>query len=142
MTTTPDEPEGQITNRALAAVAHAAWHLMDDSGELAEEDMEGFHGDYVHLKLDHQKLSDALDRLEATGWDAHPEDDDQSSGRPLRVEVYGLVPDTDPQPYRWRVVHTSNGETMASGEGYADRRDRDHAVEVLFPDLEPVEVDR
>lgn len=44
--------------------------------------------------------------------------------------------------YRWRVVHSSNGEIMASGEGCADRRDRDHSVNVLFPGVEIVEVER
>ena len=69
--------------------------------------------------------------------------------RPLRVEVYEqrllrLHDDRDDEPfteYRFRVVHNSNGEIMAHGEGYADKRDRDHAVKVLHPDLEPVEVD-
>src|SRR5690606_33936769 len=62
--------------------------------------------------------------------------------RPLRAEVYRTVEGNTTQhcAHRWRVVHTSNGEIMASGEGYADKRDRDHALNVLFPDLEPVEV--
>ncbi len=42
--------------------------------------------------------------------------------------------------YRWRVRH-SNGKTMASGEGYADARDRDHAVSVLFPGVPTKEVE-
>lgn len=62
------------------------------------------------------------------------------TAKTLRVEVYGSIENWDDQiPYhRWRVVHVSNGETMASGEGYADRRDRDHAVALLFPGV-PVE---
>lgn len=71
------------------------------------------------------------------------------SGRPLRVEVYEqrllrLHDDRDDEPfteYRFRVVHTSNGEIMAHGEGYVDKRDRDHAVAVLHPDLDVVEVE-
>lgn len=57
---------------ALQAVAHAAWHLMDDSGEMETTDDNG-RSDYQHMGLDHQKLSDALDALEALGWDVHPE---------------------------------------------------------------------
>ena len=54
------------------AVAHAAWHLMDDSGEADATDDNGAPF-YEHFGVDHQRLSDALDALEATGWDAHPE---------------------------------------------------------------------
>lgn len=57
-------------------------------------------------------------------------------GDPLRVASTERVPE-----YRWRVVHTSNGEVMASGGGYANKRDRDHALALLHPDLEPVEVE-
>lgn len=54
----------------LDQVGHAAWHLLDDSGETDEIDDNGrpFH---VYFDHDHQRLSDALDALEATGWDAH-----------------------------------------------------------------------
>ena len=72
-----------------------------------------------------------------------------SEPRPLRVETYRSFrivdeksPVTGEPEFRWRVVHTSNGETMASGEGYVAQVDRDHAVEVLFPGVEIVEVDR
>lgn len=70
--------------------------------------------------------------------------------RPLRVEVYETRRAIESEPddfvhivieHRWRVVHTSNGEIMAQGEGYADRRDRDHAVHVLFPDVDVIEVE-
>ena len=63
--------------------------------------------------------------------------------RPLRVETYRSVEgmSTKHHEFRWRVVHASNGETMASGEGYVDGRDRDHAVKVLFPGVEIVEVE-
>ena len=64
--------------------------------------------------------------------------------RPLCVEVYHSAwpPITgEAREYRWRVVHSSNGEVMASGEGYADRSDRDHAVNVLFPGVEIIEVE-
>lgn len=79
-----------------------------------------------------------------------------SSGltRPLRVETYrtqvdgtlvhlasGTAEQHTAHEYRWRVVHTSNGEIMAAGEGYIDRRDRDHAVATLWPGLDIVEVD-
>lgn len=67
------------------------------------------------------------------------------AGRPLRVEVYTKVVHLGGGPlerrdYRWRVRH-SNGEVMAHGEGYVDKRDRDHAVKVLHPDLDVVEVE-
>lgn len=66
--------------------------------------------------------------------------------RPLRVEVYESTVFADDHwpekvEYRWRVVHTSNGEVMASGEGYTAQGDRDHAVKVLFPGVEIVEVE-
>lgn len=57
---------------SLESVAHAAWHLMDDSGEMETTDDNG-RTDYQHFGLDHERLSAALDALEATGWDAHPE---------------------------------------------------------------------
>lgn len=57
---------------ALLDVAHAAWHLLDDSGELDTTDDNG-RRDYMHVGLHHDRLSGALDALEATGWDAHPE---------------------------------------------------------------------
>ena len=74
---------------------------------------------------------------------------EEVADNPLRVEVYEqrllrLHDDRDDEPFtdhRWRVVHTSNGEVMASGEGYVDKRDRDHAVKVLHPDLDVVEVE-
>ena len=47
----------------LNEVAHRAYHLLDDSGEVPDSD------DIVHDARDHQRLSDALDRLEASGWD-------------------------------------------------------------------------
>lgn len=74
---------------ALLAVAHAAWHLMDDSGELAEDDMEGFGGDYVHSKLDHDKLSAALDALEADGWYPHPDQVDDTPRRAAMRRAFG-----------------------------------------------------
>lgn len=69
--------------------------------------------------------------------------------RPLRLEFFETVrgdagPDGVVKVTRfwWRVRHTSNGEIVAQGEGYSDRRDRDHIAGVLHPDLEPVEVER
>lgn len=59
--------------QALLAVAHAAWHLLDDSGEIEGED-----GLRIHSALQGDRLSEALDTLEATGWSAHPKDGDGS----------------------------------------------------------------
>lgn len=59
------------------------------------------------------------------------------NGRPLIVETYStrraLL--SNKREYRWRVKHKSNGEILASGEGYRLQPDRDHAVDVLWPDL-------
>jgi hypothetical protein len=49
-------------------VAHCAWHLLDDGGEV-EGDDEMWQGS----KRDADRLSDALNDLEASGWDAHPD---------------------------------------------------------------------
>ena len=54
--------------------------------------------------------------------------------RPLIVESYSRKGVLGRRHY-WRVRHTSNGEILASGEAYSDPRDRDHAVDVLWPDL-------
>lgn len=68
---------------------------------------------------------------------------DPPESRPLQVEVYARKSTvSDAKPYRWRVRHSANGEIMSQGQGYADRRDRDHAVALLHPDLEVVEVER
>lgn len=56
----------------LERVAHAAWHLMDDSGE-AETTADDGRSDYWHFGLDHERLSAALDALEAGGWEVHSE---------------------------------------------------------------------
>ena len=64
--------------------------------------------------------------------------------RPLRVEVYettDLFAEPPAPDHRFRIVHTSNGEILAHGEGYVDKRDRDHAVALLHPDLDVVEVE-
>lgn len=57
--------------------------------------------------------------------------------RPLVVETYSTKRAlfSNKREYRWRVRHKSNSEILASGEAYADPRDRDHAVDVLWPDL-------
>lgn len=68
----------------------------------------------------------------ADGTTTELEDD-----RPLFAEVYV----DRAGEHRWRVNHTSNAEPMAAGEGYTDRRDRDHALEVLFPGIDVVEGD-
>ena len=54
-------------------VAHAAWHLLDDSGETDESD-DNEAPLHVFFHNDFERLSAALDALEATGWDAHKED--------------------------------------------------------------------
>lgn len=89
---TPDALERQIKTFAgyiydltderalLERVAHAAWHLMDDSGELDTTDDNGVR-DYMHTGHEHERLSDALDALEATGWDAHPESGSPELGK-------------------------------------------------------------
>ena len=51
---------------ALEAVAHAAWHVLDDGGESDDPAV------YLVGKRDADKLSVALDALEAAGWDPHP----------------------------------------------------------------------
>ena len=56
----------------------------------------------------------------------------------LRLEHYTGTPSQD-RKYRWRLVHKSNGEIMAQGEGYKEKRDRNHATNLLFPHLNPVE---
>lgn len=53
----------------LHDVAHRAWHLMDDSGEQETTDDNG-RSDYLHFGFDHERLSAALDALEANGWDS------------------------------------------------------------------------
>jgi hypothetical protein len=64
-------PEPAEYIRKLQAVAHAAWHLMDDSGETGTFSDNG-RPDHWYLDIDHQYLSEALDALEATGWNVHP----------------------------------------------------------------------
>lgn len=49
-------------------VVHAAWHLMDDSGETDDP------GLFVHDGVRHERLHAALDALEASGWRAHPDE--------------------------------------------------------------------
>lgn len=70
---------------------------------------------------------------------------DQAADRGIHVETYRQIgwwanDDKAEHEYRWRVRH-SNGEVMGSGEGYADARDRDHAVSVLFPGVPTKEVE-
>jgi len=61
-----DEPDRM---RLLEAVAHAAWHVLDDGGEVVGEPDVA-----VVSKRDAGNLSAALDALEASGWEAHPTD--------------------------------------------------------------------
>lgn len=63
----------KTANALLSEVAHRAWHLLDDGGEMPDDD-----GLILASKRDADRLSDALDALEASGWSAHPEDE---SGR-------------------------------------------------------------
>lgn len=62
----------------LRDVAHAAWHLMDDSGEHETDTDDNGEPLYSHLAIDHQRLSEVLGTLEASGWGAHKEADDAS----------------------------------------------------------------
>lgn len=52
--------------RPLHDVAHAAWHLMDDSGKLPWD--SSLAPGYLHTTTQHDRLSGALDALEAAGW--------------------------------------------------------------------------
>lgn len=63
----------------LEEVAHRAWHLLDGGGEVADQP-DAFEG----MKRDADRLSDALDALEADRWTAHP--DDEPSGKPASVQ--------------------------------------------------------
>jgi uncharacterized protein YegP (UPF0339 family) len=54
--------------------------------------------------------------------------------RPLVVETYSRANQAGKR-YYWRTRHTSNGEIMANHRGYVLEKDRDHAVDVLWPDL-------
>jgi hypothetical protein len=56
--------------RLLRAVAHAAWHMLDEGGEHDE----GLH---VVSSADWQTLSDALD---TAGWAVDPHDNARSTG--------------------------------------------------------------
>lgn len=60
--------------------------------------------------------------------------------RPLIVETYSRMSLRGRRRFHWRVRHTSNGEIMASGEAYSDKRDCLHAVGLLFPDLQVVDL--
>jgi hypothetical protein len=55
--------------------------------------------------------------------------------RPLIVETYSRFGLLGLRHY-WRVKHKSNGEIMSQHRGYVRVEDRDHAVDVLWPDLE------
>ena len=113
------------------ATAHIIWsigrYLGTDAMARLTSDAMNHNGDYESV----------VERLE------------EVADNPLRVEVYEqrllrLHDDRDDEPfteYRFRVVHTSNGEILAHGEGYVDKRDRDHAVALLHPDLDVVEVE-
>lgn len=60
----------------------------------------------------------------------------------LQVEVYSRRNILGKVKHYWRIRH-ENSEIMAQGQGYADKRDRDHAVNFLHPDLpEPIEVEK
>ena len=110
------------------ATAHIIWsigrYLGTDAMARLTSDAMNHNGDYESV----------VQRLEEVA----------ESGRPLRVEVYettDLFAEPPAPDHRFRVVHTSNGEILAHGEGYVDKRDRDHAVALLHPDLDVVEVE-
>lgn len=67
--------ESEQRAAALMAVAHHAWHLLDDGGEDAE------NPGLIHVSQRNAALLfDALDALEASGWDAHPDDEEAPAG--------------------------------------------------------------
>lgn len=61
----------RIRTDLLEAVAHRAFHLLDDGGEVPDEP-----DDFIGSKCDANLLSDALDALEADGWNAHEDGSD------------------------------------------------------------------
>ena len=116
-------------SRAGRLIRHAV-RLVDALGLDHVADDRGIEVVLAELVLD--------TRNAARDLDLEPEPVDHPEPRPLRLDTYR---DTAGE-HRWRVVHTSNGETLAAGEGYTDRRDRDHAARILVPDLDPVDIDR
>lgn len=56
------------------------------------------------------------------------------SKRPLYVETYSRI-GLMGKRYYWRTNHKSNNLTMAQGQAYKTVEARDHAVDVLWPDL-------
>lgn len=53
-------------------------------------------------------------------------------GRPFRVKIYRRTPLFGRPQWRWRAVHDVNGETLASGEAYANKGDMLATVWLLF----------
>jgi len=106
--------------------------------------MESWAGEGVVWWADGKPVAKLKRRDFGLPWPIEP----ATAPRPFRVEVYETKRvDAGPDGaitvtrYHWRAVHTSNREIMASGEGYNDARDRDHAIDVLFPGVERIEVD-
>lgn len=88
-------------------------------------------------------------RIPSVGMTDEPTITADSPDRPLILEQFttldmiGEFPDHGLEDrYRWRVRHASNGEILCSGEPYSRADDRDHVCAVLFPDLEPIEVEQ
>lgn len=52
--------------------------------------------------------------------------------RPLIIETYTTGAGCE---HRWRARHRTNGEIIATGESYTDRRALEQAIQVLWPDL-------
>lgn len=59
----------------------------------------------------------------------------------LRVERYSTKSLLRRRQYRFRIVHTRNGEIMAQGEGYNNRFDRDAAVAVLVRQMAVADIE-
>jgi len=71
----------------LREVAHAAWHMLDESGEYPDDD-----GLRIVSALDWQRLSDALD---AAGWSDDARENARSTGaRMVPARRVSASPDT------------------------------------------------
>jgi len=130
-----EEPEGlhlSVSHQAKSERSAKRYPTWDEIADARDSLLPSDKSFVMHLPKSGEYVA-----LHDTTFHLHEE----ATDRPLRVEIYEAA-DSLAADYRWRVVHSSNGEIMASGEGYADRRDRDHAVNVLFPGVEIVEIER
>ena len=101
-------------------------------------EVDGTWSHWPSGELNHP-LSETLQSIAGCYTDRFNPDDAPVEADPdFRFETY-----TDAAgDLRWRLVHRSNGETMADGgQGYSRREDMLHALSAIRPDLEVVEVD-